>query len=93
MQQKSILNAIKKAPNLKSCKMAAVLKKKQETSLISFRFFPLLIEVFGTAGFQGHFSYISILSSTEEVYIFVLAVCLCVVCFFETVLVILLYDD
>lgn len=61
VQQKDRLEAIKKAPNSISCKMATVLKKNQENKCLIFGlfFFSLSIEVFGIAGFQGHFSYIS----------------------------------
>lgn len=60
MQQKGRLDAIKKAPNSTSCKMATVLKKNPENKCLIFVFvFILSVEVFGIAGFQGHFLYIS----------------------------------
>ena len=50
----------KKVPNSISCKMATVLKKKENKCLIFFLFvFFLSLEVFDIAGFQGHFSYVS----------------------------------
>lgn len=52
MQRKSRLDAIKKAPNSISCKMATVLKEKQENKCLIFVLFCFLsIEVFGIAGF------------------------------------------
>ena len=56
----------KKEPNSISCKMATVLKKKENKCLIFFFF--LSIEVFDIAGFQDHFSYVSKTSppSTRE---------------------------
>lgn len=59
MQQKGRLDAIKKAPNSTSCKMATVLKKNPENKFcLIFFVFILSVEVFGI-GFQGHFLYIS----------------------------------
>lgn len=60
MQRRSRLDAIKKAPNSISCKMATVLKKKQENKCLIFvLFFFLSVDVFGIASVQSHFSYIS----------------------------------
>lgn len=60
VQRKSRLDTVTKAPNSMSCKMATVLKKKQENKYLIFIFVLFLsVEMFDIADFQGHFSYIS----------------------------------